>query len=354
MNPLLVRIVLGLADALGILSVIQGLLKSVSQEKIPFLIESTVVATSLNVGSPSYGLAALHTQIQGVKDDLDASVASLTLQLVNLTDGTTPVSLPVTPPSGYGGASTSDIADQVWNGAIATIPSTPGDALLQVARSLNVTSLYDMPLYVGIFRVSRIDWSAPGIYQSGVGYPTFDPTGVLVSDTLLSCLTRQNPDWTCGNPWGPQSYVGLDWNGVSSSHYTTIIDEAGFKTLKESLGLLPPSLLAPIWPGSALATLGTSVALDRTVTLTEAKDGVIVTLTGVPPGKPTYVLGGLTATAHIGQIAFVADNGAAEYPQNLSFASEIYVPLALVGASAVVLRTIPGVAGTVQAWTRTP
>lgn len=345
------RYLIVIAERLGLAISIVGGIENLLNQATPnpqtqqIITEEELILTA--VGDLGARVTALSDQ-----DVIDH--AALVALIAGVASAISPVTLPTTPPAGYGGASTSDIADQVWNGAIATIPSTPGDALLQVARSLNVTSLYDMPLYVGIFRVSRIDWSAPGIYQSGVGYPTFDPTGVLVSDTLLSCLTRQNPDWTCGNPWGPQSYVGLDWNGVSSSHYTTIIDEAGFSTLKESLGLLPPSLLAPVWPGSALATLGTSVALDRTVTLTEAMDGVIVTLTSVPPDKPKYVLGALTATAHIGQIAFIADNGAAEYPQNLSFASEIYVPLALVGASAAVLRTVPGVAGTVQAWTRTP
>jgi hypothetical protein len=97
--------------------------------------------------------------------------------------------------------------------------------------------------------------------------------------------------------------------------------------------------------------LGTPVALTSALDVDTPMDGVLIALSSVPPGKPTYLLGSALGTAHIGQVTFISDNGDLEYPQNLSFANEVYCPLAMTHAAGVRLRCVPGVSGTVTPWT---
>lgn len=305
----------------------------------------TIISINGDIENPSYGLAALATLIAAERTDILTAIA-------NLTNGTTPVSLPVTPPSGYGSNSLADIADAVWNNPQTNLPTTPGDALLQTARSLNTTGDFDMPLYVGIFRVSRIDWPANGFYITDLSYPTFDPTGILPSDTLLSLLTRQNPDWNVGYPWGPQTYVGLDWNGVSQPHYTTLIDESGFSLLKAEVLGLGVNGVPPVWPGLANVTLGTPVAITGSDTITAAMDGVLISLTSVPARLSVYAFGSLNSYKAIGGLAFLDDNGDAEPFQTLGFTAAVFTPKILSQAAGVVVRASSGVAGTITPWTR--
>jgi hypothetical protein len=353
MPPWLTAILADLSNILGINQAIRSLLTNPNGPNSLPTLGFEIRGIQVYVGDNVVGLPAVLNTLDGMIADATLNKDAILAAIALLPQVGDPVVLPVVPPLGYGGAVPSDIADQVWS----------------FLRGGDLVSPYDYLRSGGIERLSLANstgyrpdggiWAyyyAP-LLSDGVHatfYPTQDFTTILPTDNLLTWLTRTNTvdfiQWWAG----PGSAVLLQGdNGDGHIQWLTVIDDSDFQDIKAAIGLTPTSISAPIWPGLASVTLGTSVALDRAVTLTEAMDGVIVTLATVPPGKPTYVLGGLTATAHIGQVAFVADNGAAEYPQNLSFASEIYVPISLGSASAVVLRTIPGVTGTVQAWTRT-
>ena len=322
----------------------------------------------LNQATPNPQTQQIITQTELIlttEGDLGAQITALAAQDVidhaailaaveSIITGTAPITLPAVPPAGYGPPNDAALWNAVWNTGSAP-GGIVGWTLLLASGSLaafqkGYAAVYQADEHWYYFFQGFDDYGTAGGF-----YPIWDDALILSTDTLLGFVTRLNPTALGIFQTGATSPVHVTGNdGSGTTTFMTVDDEITFAARKLAIFGTLSKNVSPIWPGSALATLGTSVALDRTVTLTEAMDGVIVTLTSVPPGKPTYVLGGLTATAHIGQIAFVADNGAAEYPQNLSFASEIYVPLALVGASAAVLRTIPGVAGTVQAWTRIP
>jgi hypothetical protein len=328
-----------------ILTFIKGALPDLAREHAPYAISDQAIAIAATVNSPTYGNAALLA-------DADVNLALIHGWITDLTNGTTPVSLPVVPPSGYGGASYSDIANAVWNEAQAALPTTPADALQQVARSLNTTADFDMPLYSGIFRVSRIDWVDQSFYISAIEYPTFDPSDILVDDTLLSCLTRQNVGWTLSTPWGPQTFVGLDPGSGGKAHYITTIDEAEFAL--RYLGGAPP-LIPPVgglWPGLDGVTLGTPIALAEGMTIAGPLDGVIVSITGVPARMAAFDFDGLLSYRNAGSITFVTDNGDAETFQNLGFASAVYVPRFMVQAETCKLRCDPGITGTVTPWVR--
>jgi hypothetical protein len=300
--------------------------------------------------STVYGLAAIKTAV----DDLAATLAAVAVQVSSIETavipGVTVTTLPTVPPTGYGSTDISSLPHDIW------LYNMPGrgypiynylDAAGQWgAFSANLRWLGDENQYFAAvftphdFVPGADDW-----------VPVFDPTDILIGEDILACLTRQNSGWTLAWSFAPGGYVRLNFPGTADiQEWQTTFDQAGFASIKALVW--PPSLapLGPIWPGVANVTLLTPVAITSALDITEPMNGVIVTLTGVPPDKPRYVIGDQTATAHIGQLAFLSDNGDMEYPQNLSFASELYVPTTMLLAAGVKLRAVPGVTGTVTPW----
>ena len=106
----------------------------------------------------------------------------------------------------------------------------------------------------------------------------------------------------------------------------------------------------PVWPGGGFATLGEPVALDRTLTITAPMDGVIVNLTTLPPRLGSYDFGDVRSYVNAGRIAFVDDNGSAEWPLPFSFPQHVVSPRNMVRASAAYISTASGVVGTVTPW----
>lgn len=294
----------------------------------------------------------LQASIDAFRAEAESNALAIISAISGLPQVGDPVVLPTVPPAGYGSPALSDISDAVWNNPETNMPNTPGDTLLQVARSLNTTALFDMPLYVGIFRVSRIDWPTNGIYITSIEYPTYDPTDILSTDTLLSMLTRQNPGWGVGNDWAPQSYVSLEPGSGGQAHYTTLIDEDDFALIKAGRFPSLNESLPPVWPGSAGVVLGTPIAVDVGVTISTPMDGVLVDLTSVPARLSAYTFGTAVSYKALGGLAFVNDAGEIEPYQTLGFTSAIYTPKTMAHAAGVVFRSLFGVVGTITPWTR--
>jgi hypothetical protein len=112
-----------------------------------------------------------------------------------------------------------------------------------------------------------------------------------------------------------------------------------------------PIATPPVWPGLAKATLGTPVSLATGVTITEAMDGVIVTVTGAPTKQGYFTFDDARSWRNIGALSFYTDTGAQEYPQSLGFESAIYCPKVMLRAAGVKVRCASGVTGTVTPWT---
>lgn len=329
----IISIVTGIQNALG---------TPAQQHSVDDVLTDTdTIITMLN--DPSIGLA-------WIAGEIDAQAVGILAAIAALPQVGDPVTLPTVPPTGYGGADVADIVDQVWNDGQAALGTTPSDTLLQIARSLNTTADFDMPLYSGIFQVSRIDWGTTGFYLSLLNYPLFDPSDILITEDFPTCLARQNPTWNIGQPWFPQTFVGLDPTDGSVVHYTTTIDELGFQALKAAI--FPPSSggLPPVWPGLAEVTLGTPVAIASQLTVAGPMDGCIITITSVTTNKPSLAYDTQLAYKFIGGLAFVDDNGDVEPFQTLAFTNGLYSPQRMTRATSVVLRTDPGVVGTVTPW----
>jgi len=331
-----------LLQLLGISQQINQKVTKTAQETEAFRIQDLVTAIDQILNSGVYGSIALHNQLTTLQASVDA-----------LPDGSGPVTLPTIPPDGYGAPSSSTIAGDVWNYSASPLYSHAKNYLMiagnWAAFNANLRYLGDECLYFQAVWHDT-DWTGGATDDP----PVFDPSDILGSEDILTCLTRQNPSFDVGWAFAPLGYVRLVGSfGTDVEEWQTTFDSGRFEELKALLFPSSPAGAIPIWPGIANVTLGTPVAITAALSITEPMNGVLVALTGTPPDKPKYVLGDRTATAHIGQIAFVTDNGDMEYPQNLSFAAEVYLPTSQVLAAGVRLRAVPGVSGTVTPWVAT-
>lgn len=302
-------------------------------------------------------IRAQEDNLQASIDAFRAETLSNSLAIItaisNLPQTGDPVVLPTTPPGGYGGLPGGDIFNAVWNGLNAPDLYTPYQYVKDAGMRAEFLSGY------ATLAPADGNFSYYGQLYDEFGnppgfYPVFDLALLDPSDTLLTFMITCNPGATVF--WSPadglQVAVNGD-NGDGTAKFLTTWNEASFQALKQTV--FPSSTFAglSLWPGLSGVTFGSTVALASAVDLDEPMNGILIHLDTVPPDKARYIIGSLTATAHIGQIAFSAGITGMEYPQNLSFPDEIYVPTTMILALGVKIRCVPGVTGTVTAWTKT-
>jgi hypothetical protein len=338
------------SSILGIVSSVLGIVGTTAQETGKYAIERIAAAAANTVNSPTFGNAALLTEIQAVNAQVIAAATSLTLQITDLTDGTTPVSLPVVPPTGYGGPTSSAVANDVWNWNLSPLYSRAKEYLAAAgnwsAFSANLRWLgdevkYFEAVYGGLdYTAGASDW-----------VPAFDPTDILSTEDALTCLTRQNPGWTVTWSFAPDGYVRLEFPGTAEiQKWQTTFDQTGFAAIKSQLFPLASAGVPPMWPGLANVTLGTPVAIAPQMTVSGPMDGVIVTITSVSVSKPSIPYDTELAYKFIGALAFVSDNGDVETFQALAFTHALYCPERMTRAASVVVKADPSLTGTVTPW----
>ena len=354
MTVLLGRIVVLLNQVLSALGVVSGLAQNTAQEHLKYQIENTVVATSLNVGSPTFGLAALHTLLTTIDAKLDA----LALDLADIPTGPqlagSPVTLPTIPPTGYG-VDDGTIASAVWGYILGPGTQAAGDLLHDSGWSAVNHSIAGAPALVATspYFVQFGSWAGNLSPEGPTHGPIFPLANILIDDTLSTFLERESyyTDWA---PLYDGTYQTAMGDG--DFYYRTTIVPEEFIQLRDSLFSSPAAsgLGAPVWPGLANVTLSTPVSIATGLTITEAMDGVIVNLTGVPTRANFFQFDDKPRYRNLGALAFFDDDGELEDSQNLGFEQEIYTPQRMFQAAGVKLRAEGGVSGTVTPWIKTP
>lgn len=185
---------------------------------------SDEVGTSLSeIENSSYGLNALAALIAAARTDILAAVGSPQ-------QTASPVTLPALAPTGFLSSDEQTISDAVWNQIPTTFPRTMGGALVQVAQSTGFNNYVTLPFSSGIFAINNVNYPFQDYIVTSLTYPTFDPSGILPGDTLLTCLTRQNPTFICALAYPPQTFVLLQPTDGSQILWITLIDDSGFDT----------------------------------------------------------------------------------------------------------------------------
>jgi hypothetical protein len=114
--PSLAVILAAILDVLGLLQAVKSLVQAIkgasenaAVEASPFSIDLRTQSTDNILHDPTVGLANLELQIGLVREDYGVGHAACILDVLTAIALLTPVTLPTTPPPGYGGASLTDI-----------------------------------------------------------------------------------------------------------------------------------------------------------------------------------------------------------------------------------------------------
>lgn len=114
--PWLARILALLAEVLGGVQAIRGIVDALSGpgnktalESVPYRIDTATQGIIQDVRDPDFGLEALAADIARIRyDPAPDALPDLTAILAAIT-GLTPVTLPPSPPPGYGGTTIDDV-----------------------------------------------------------------------------------------------------------------------------------------------------------------------------------------------------------------------------------------------------
>lgn len=345
--------ILGLTgEILGIVQALQSILNGLATRQ-----DLEAIRTQLNTIQGVTQTDALNTEqsFTNVEDDINAlagAIAQARLAIGNLPQSGQPVTLPRTPPPGYGGATGSEIGDAVW---LYPLPNATPFTALEAQDSMMAHfyflgnnqygySLNSQPGYaiVGIDTEQRTSFSGPS-------QPFLDFSTILPTDASIFA-------------WAQRVYPGTTWHqGIDDTVYEVDSNNAGitwwvdltqlqFRQWKAT-GAAAAARVAPVWPGLANVTLGASVPLADQQVLAGPMDGVIVHLTSVPASKTSYFF---ATTEHdwfrIGAITFRDDHGDEEPPQLLGFDHAVYCARTMQHASSCLVRLQGAVTGTIQPW----
>jgi hypothetical protein len=329
------------------LSGIYGYVQAIRQAQYIEQTHAQTTAIVADVENPSYGLAAIQSDI--------TNLSTLVSQIAtDYQQRTQPVVLPSTPPPGYGGASTSDIANAIWfwrggnTGPMYVWNSWAGQVALYWMKYYGI-KLESQP-WLRLYYDNLTDVRAAG---GAAPYAPLDWRTILPSDATPSdWVQRQYPSYGW-QPWFNAEDGTVYYQDPENVGYQWVLAmDLGTFTLLKSLLYPSATATAPVWPGLANVTLGASQQLAMGVTVPGPLDGVLIAITGVPSWKGYFTFDDVRSYRNVGAVTFVTDNGDEEMPQTLGFQTAVYTPKSMVRASGAKLRTETGVQGTVTPWLR--
>jgi hypothetical protein len=266
----------------------------------------------------------------------------------------TPVTLPLFPPIGYGPGTSISAAD-VWSFPSAITGNDANDRLDDIdGLAKNLSSLLG-----SVESGTNPPWRQQGTWQNpGLGptdasgmAPVVDFRTILATDaTAVDWINREYPGFGVAADLGD----GRPYYIEGSTGFITFLDISSYQFDQIKAGVSPlGGNVPPIWPGLALVTLGTPVALVDGLTLAIPLDGVLVEGITAPAGKKFVTYGAVQSWRHIASLAFVTDNGDVEQFQAVNFGSQLFATLGQKRAAGVVFHVSGGVTGTVIPWTVT-
>lgn len=349
--PLLERIIGILLQSFGLAQLIQGQTVHVAQETVPYEIATELAVVEGLLTDPDIGQKALSNKIAALAASQTAGFAAVEAAIGTPQQAGSEVTLPAVPPAGYGGLDATATGDAVW--------------LWKDSQNNNAITLLQLGGYTGEYDFEWIARSIPGqpylrFVTAGNDFPAdlnnLGPQQPLDAATIV-------PSDATPAAWVERAYADYGWQEFGLWDNTTVLVYADgnnpgyywaldltqqqFDALRSSSTAIA---VAPVWPGLAAATLGTPVALAPSVTVPGPLDGIIVSITSVTEQAGFYPFADIRSYRNLGALVFVDDNGQAEYPQNLGLTSGVYTPKSMVQASECILRTYPGVTGTVTPW----
>lgn len=344
------QILSAVLNVLAILGVIAPQVMTAAKEHFQYIIETAVLNIDTRLQDGTSGLAAMASANATYAGGINTKLDALAAQITAYTPVPTVVSLPVIPPAGYGGGAT---AAAIWGYTIPLTTISAEDSLAAATAPGLIQAYAEsmVPVWFPGGWSFGGDWGVSNQVMPNVNFPPpLDPSTILVTDlTPLAWVNRVQPTYTVtsddsGRPTTYQTGSSWDW-----TYFMGFAEFADYKAATFG-GSLPVLNVAPVWPGLALVTLGTPVAITTAFTIAVPLHGVIVNLTAEPSKSSFYSFDGVNSYRNLGALSFTTDDGEQEASTSLGFTSGIYTPKTMGQASGVKVRTVGGVAGTVTPW----
>lgn len=342
-----------LSDLANLSSLVSNIMNQGAQQ-------NTALSTLANTQVLIVGMSVLQAKMDAALATLNAIQnntvnlqSNLGYQISQAQQANQPVTLPANPPPAYGGASSSTIANDVWNWQDVPTSYLAYQLLRWSGQAAGL--------------VGKFSW-LPHPNGSLVWYQTDLGTTVNVNPSFAPFVTPDSILATDADPvaWVTRAYPGPSWaafgpsndypayTGINNITYIVKMSAEEFVVWKAIVGGTFPGggKGAPVWPGLAGVTLGAPVAITPpSQTVAGPLAGVILDLTTIPQPLPYYDLNAAQGWAKLGQLTFVDDNGDAEPQQLLSFVHALFMPKGMSVATSCGLRTLSGLVGTVTPFT---
>jgi hypothetical protein len=348
LGEILGRVVAILAAVTGVTALLQALGVAVGNTALQTTLvdtETDVITIQSTVLDSSFGLAAIEALMVTNQTALLAAIAA-----VQQTGS--PVTLPTSPPPGYGGGSSDLTADQVWEYVVPGQEFTTGGLNAfagNYARSVGNYSLSPLQS-TNYFAIAGDLWDVEVDYFQG-GWPIGDPTTILPTDTLSTWLERESglTGWTLQSN-GTLYFVYVP-DSSNPLMFVCTLDAVSFAVL-QAAGTVKSLLVPPVWPGIANVSLGSAYALADGLVVPGPMDGILVAIETVSYPIGYYPFGAYKSFVKVGGVIFQTDTDYAEMSQPLGLNFNVITPKTMVQASAAIFRVQSGVTGVVTPWSR--
>lgn len=328
---------LGIASQLAtVLGIVQGNTNKAAQENSPFEIDTATQEILAIVSDSTFGNSALQGLLLTLRDTLDADFAALSLQIGSPQQVTEPVTLPTTPPPGYGGSTPSDI----WGEMDPVNGVSYGVDLQYAGRGAWHFGNFTAPLFEGNQWFVYQPWSVgsfTGIFADNPPSPAWTPDQGDVAGTLLDAVSGALlSGWTAN--WN--SFVGgkVDVFAPEGYLYTTVFDDETWHLWRAGGGggTLEANL-PPIWPGLAKVTYHDDTAVTMPLTVIDVPmDGIEIALDTVAAKAAFYDFGHRKSFKALGLVAFYSDdNHTYEAAQPFGFQVALVTPRTMKRAAGV-------------------
>lgn len=326
----------GLGDALSLL----GLkVDKTAIEDEPGTIQQSVTDIRNAVIESTSNLNNIMTQIKFINDDHENSLATVLNAIAELPSGS---SIPSASDNAAGVWSAIDLASQLPNLSYGEeiAQAHQWAAMMWHAGSLSAR-------WAPFFNISP---PTPGgdSRPTDFTWPKPDWADIVVSDTLLSWLTRTCPDFSWTDDIASGGVIGYlaELFEYEAPHYTSRLTSYEWKRLYNSVATTPP-----VWPGEPNITRGESVPLAQGVVLSGPMDGVELIITATQRLIPYMSADTYKLYKSLGRYVFINDAGDLE--PWLPIPADVcqLVPKAMTHALGCLLSFYTGVTGSVTPWT---
>jgi hypothetical protein len=349
-----------LLDLYNLAQVIDGEVKAEALESTLINIGNTVGDVLAQVATNEGEIAKVQQTVDSIlsvvntlQANLGNDVASLIEYIRACQQAGQPVTLPSPAPSGYGGGTGVTAAD-VWAYVEVGQGQPMGYWMVNAGSFATKLGPQILPRVYDTNIVGLIwDWANPAGADPPLTRPILPVSDIRSDDTIG---TWANRNWGSGGDW-IQTTSGA-WRDdadfpTTYGAWQILLTDAEFAELKALNAGASTLNVAPVWPGLANVTLGAIQALADGLLIPGPLDGVIVKITSVPYPISFYPFGPIKSFVRAGAVAFVDDNGEAEFPAPLGPQDEVICPRTMVRAAHAYLRLPSGVVGTIQPWLKT-